>query len=222
MKITRTRRLSLWLATMAMLGLVFLTFAGAQAADSLAEAAVTSDIKSLTTGDIERGDYNEWLPVLMDLRWSAVQVTNSLALILLVGGSLMVYLLLSKSVTRDFERADLGHYWLSVLTRYIYWSLLSGLVLIASAMVLNWWFGNIQSPSLGGVIRIGIGIVMSLIFLVMVIAPFGKLRKSLEQSDWEGARRALVGCRWLILAFVICGIVLAAISSLSIDPVSFE
>ncbi|MDI9409548.1 MAG: hypothetical protein QM523_09935 [Candidatus Pacebacteria bacterium] len=192
------------------------------AVESIAAATASSDVKSLTTGDIAIPDTEDWYAIMLDLRWPALQVAHSLSLLILVGGAVMIFFLLSPAVTRNFERAELGQYWLAVLSRHIFWTLGSGLILLTSTLIEFYWSGGMIAPSLGGMVSTGMAILMGIVFLLMVVIPFGKLRRALQASNWLVAHRCLTVCRLMIFVFMILGLAMAGVSSLTVDPISFE
>lgn len=92
-------------------------------------------------------------------------------------------------------------------------------VWIAIALVLGSGLHMMMAMGAGGALpyvhaMAGVGVVMMLIFGHVFFAPFGRLKRSVAQQDWDRAARALGQIRRLVGVNLVLGLLTIAIGTL--------
>jgi uncharacterized membrane protein len=119
-----------------------------------------------------------------------------LSAVIWVGGMFVAYMAVRPAVVEVLlEPAQRLKLWAAIFTRFFKW------VWAAIALILGSGFFMIGQMSAipGSVMTMAaIGIVMSMIFMHVYFAPFGRLKRAVAAEDWKAGGAALNQIRMLI------------------------
>ena len=119
-----------------------------------------------------------------------------LAAVIWVGGMFLAYMAVRPAVVETLAEPPLRlKLWTAIFTRFFKW------VWAAVAIVLGSGFymiGQMTAMPRSVMIMAGVGIVMSMIFMHVYFAPFGRLKRAVAAEDWKAGGAALNQIRILV------------------------
>ena len=135
-----------------------------------------------------------------------------LAAVIWVGGMFLAYMAVRPAVVETLAEPPLRlRLWTAIFTRFFKW------VWAAVAIVLGSGFymiGEMTAMPRSVMIMAGVGIVMSMIFMHVYFAPFGRLKRAVAAEDWKAGGAALNQIRILVGINLALGLINVAVAVL--------
>ena len=134
-----------------------------------------------------------------------------LSAVIWVGGMFVAYMAVRPAVVEVLEPPQRLKLWAAIFERFFKW------VWAAVALILGSGFFMIGQMSAipGSVMTMAaIGIVMSMIFVHVYFAPFGRLKRAVAAQDWPAGGAALNQIRILVGVNLALGLVKVAVAVL--------
>lgn len=125
-----------------------------------------------------------------------------------VGGMFVAYLAVRPAAAEALEPPQRLRLWAGIFARFFRW------VWLAVVLILGTGFSMMgrMAPVPGYVITMAsIGILMSAIFMHLYFAPYGRLKRAVEQQDWKAGGAALNQIRVLVGLNLALGLVNVAV-----------
>jgi uncharacterized membrane protein len=140
-------------------------------------------------------------------------IVHVLAAVIWVGGMFFAYLVLRRAArTIDpHVRLDL---WGQVFHQFFPWVWASIVALLASGYGMVFLaLGGFAGAGLHVHIMQATGLLMMALFLHLYFAPWKRMRRALDQHDYQAASRQLTQIRWIVAANLALGLLTAAIGA---------
>ncbi len=143
----------------------------------------------------------------MDYSFAALIGLHTLAAVVWVGGMFFAHLILRPSVT-DMNPSLRLQLWRHVLPRFFTWVAIAIVVLLATGygVLLTGYRGGIFGGNLHIDLMQIIGAVMIVLFLFVVVGPFGSLKRALDRNDMAAAITAQGRIRHIVVINLILGL----------------
>jgi len=128
-----------------------------------------------------------------------------------VGGMFVAYLAVRPAAVEALEPPQRLKLWAGIFTRFFRW------VWVAVILILGTGFsmmGRMPSVPVYVIVMACIGVVMSGIFMHVYFAPFGRLKRAVQDEDWKAGGAALGQIRMLVGVNLALGLLNVAIGVL--------
>ena len=127
-----------------------------------------------------------------------------------VGGMFLAYMCVrpAAAILEPPQRLKL---WAGIFQRFFPWVWAAVIVILASGFTMMGEMGAVPHYVLA---MAAIGIVMTMIFLHVYFAPFGRLRRAVAAEDWKAGGAALNQIRVLVGLNLALGLVNIAVATL--------
>jgi len=128
-----------------------------------------------------------------------------------VGGMFVAYLAVRPAAVEALEPPQRLKLWAGIFARFFRW------VWVAVILILGTGFSMMgRMPSVPGyvIVMAGVGVVMSGIFMHVYFAPFGRLKRAVQDEDWKAGGAALGQIRTLVGINLALGLLNVAIGVL--------
>ena len=136
-----------------------------------------------------------------------------LAAVFWVGGMAFAYTIL-RPAAGPLEPPVRLSLWRRVFASFLPWVGVSIVVLLASGFWMIFiLFGGLANLPLYVNLMLGIGIVMMLIYLHLLFAPWKRLRRAVDAAAWPEAGKALSQIRQLVGVNTVLGVIVLVIGS---------
>lgn len=139
-----------------------------------------------------------------------------LGVVVWVGGMFFAYMALRPAAAQLLEPPARLRLWNGTFARFFPWVWVSVALILASGFHLVALLGGFAALRLHVHLMLGLGILMTTIFLVVVFVPYRLLSRSVAAEDWKAAGGALAQIRRLVginLAFGLVTIAVATVGS---------
>jgi uncharacterized membrane protein len=134
-----------------------------------------------------------------------------LAVVFWVGGMAFAYTIL-RPAAGPLEPPVRLSLWRRVFASFLPWVGLSIVVLLATGFWMIFiLFGSMAAVPLYVNLMLGIGLLMMLIYLHLLFAPYKRLRRAVDAGTWPEAGKALHQIRMLVGINTILGVIVIAI-----------
>lgn len=130
-----------------------------------------------------------------------------------VGGMFFAYVCLRPVAAAQLDPPLRLRLWLGVFGRFFPWAWLCVGLLLASGLAMLLAVGMKSAP-LHWHLMFGIGLVMMLIFLHVFFAPYRRLGRAVDASDWAAGGAALSAIRRLVGTNTLLGLANIAMATL--------
>ena len=134
-----------------------------------------------------------------------------LSAVIWVGGMFVAYMAVRPAAVEVLEGPMRLKLWTAIFTRFFKW------VWAAVALILGSGFymiGQMSAIPHSVMAMAAIGIVMSMIFMHVYFAPFGRLKRAVAAEDWKSGGAALNQIRMLIGVNLALGLINVAVAVL--------
>lgn len=139
-------------------------------------------------------------------------VAHALAALFWVGGMFFAYVVLRPAATVLDPRAR-AQLWGAVLSRFFPWVWLAIGVLLASGLwMLIKSFGGFGEAPVHVLIMFGVGLLMMLIFGHVYAGPYRRLRRAVDDANWEAAAERLNQIRGLFRVNLVLGVLVVIVA----------
>jgi len=128
-----------------------------------------------------------------------------------VGGMFVAYLAVRPAAVEALEPPQRLKLWAGIFARFFRW------VWVAVILILGTGFsmmGRMPSVPVYVIVMACIGVVMSGIFMHVYFAPFGRLKRAVQDEDWKAGGAALGQIRMLVGVNLALGLLNVAIGVL--------
>jgi len=131
-----------------------------------------------------------------------------------VGGMFFAFMVLRPVAAEVLEPPQRLTLWSQVFTGFFPWVWFAVITLLLSGYgMLFKFFGSMAGAPLYVHIMQGIGLVMMLIFGHIFFAPYRKLKRAVQEQDWQTGGKQLAHIRHLVGANLTLGLVTVAIAA---------
>jgi len=143
----------------------------------------------------------------MDYSFAALIGLHTLAAVVWVGGMFFAHVVLRPSVT-DMSPTLRLQLWRHVLPRFFKWVAISIVVLLVTGygVLLTGYRGGISGGNLHIDVMQIIGAIMIVLFLFLVLGPYGSLKRALERNDTAAAITAQGRIRQIVVVNLMLGL----------------
>jgi uncharacterized membrane protein len=135
-----------------------------------------------------------------------LNLLHILATVVWVGGMFFAHQCLRPVVLVQLEPPQRLRLWNGVFGRFFPWVWLSLVVLIATGQILVVGMGGMAAVPYPAHIMVGIGYLMSAIFMYIYFGPYARLRKAVAAENWPAGGQALNLIRQLVGTNLILGL----------------
>jgi uncharacterized membrane protein len=103
--------------------------------------------------------------------------------------------------------------WRETLRRFFFWVWVSVAAILGSGLWMIVLFGGFSAVGMHVHLMFALGVIMMGIFGHVYFAPYGRLARFVEQSDWQAAGAALAQIRKLVAVNLTLGIATVAVGT---------
>ncbi len=135
-----------------------------------------------------------------------LNLLHILATVIWVGGMFFAHQCLRPVVLAQLEPPQRLRLWNGVFGRFFPWVWLSLVVLIATGQILVVGMGGMAAVPYPAHIMVGIGYLMSAIFMYIYFGPYARLRKAVAAENWPAGGQSLNLIRQLVGTNLILGL----------------
>jgi uncharacterized membrane protein len=128
-----------------------------------------------------------------------------------VGGMFVAYLAVRPAAVEALEPPQRLRLWAGIFARFFRWVWLAVVLILATGFSM---MGQMQSVPTYVQAMAGIGVLMSMIFLHVYFAPFGRLKRAVQHEDWKAGAAALGQIRVLVGINLALGLINIAVAML--------
>jgi uncharacterized membrane protein len=138
-------------------------------------------------------------------------IVHILAAVVWVGGMFFAHQVL-RPAAAGLEPAPRLALWSRVLGRFFAWVFAAIVLLLASGFALvSGVYGGFRGSGLYIQLMMGLGIIMTLIFLHLYFAPWRRFRAAVAHQDWAEGGRQLAQIRTIVTINLVLGLIVVAI-----------
>jgi uncharacterized membrane protein len=112
-----------------------------------------------------------------------------------IGGMFLAYVAVRPAALEVLEPPQRLRLWTGIFQRFFPWVWAAVVLILGSGFVM---LGQMAAVPAYVIVMTVIGIVMSMIFLHIFFAPFGRLRRAVAAEDWKTGAGALNQIRLLV------------------------
>ena len=128
-----------------------------------------------------------------------------------VGGMFVAYLAVRPAAVEALEPPQRLRLWAGIFARFFRWVWLAVILILATGFSM---MGQMQSVPTYVQAMAGIGVLMSMIFMHVYFAPFGRLKRAVQHEDWKAGAAALGQIRVLVGINLALGLINIAVAML--------
>jgi uncharacterized membrane protein len=128
-----------------------------------------------------------------------------------IGGMFLAYVVVRPTAVEVLEPPQRLRLWTGIFRRFFPWVWAAVVLILGSGFRM---VGEMAAVPKYVVVMAAIGIVMSMIFLHIYFAPFGKLKRAVAAEDWKQGGAALNQIRVLIATNLTLGLINIAVAVL--------
>jgi uncharacterized membrane protein len=128
-----------------------------------------------------------------------------------VGGMFLAYTAVRPAAAQALEPPQRLRLWTGIFMRFFPWVWAAVVLILGSGFFM---MGQISPAPAYVMVMATVGIVMSMIFLHIYFAPFGRLKRAVAAEDWKAGAAALNQIRMLVGVNLALGVVNVAVALL--------
>jgi uncharacterized membrane protein len=128
-----------------------------------------------------------------------------------IGGMFLAYVAVRPAAAEVLEPSQRLRLWTGIFRRFFPWVWAAVIVILGSGFLMIGQMGTMPSYV---IVMTVIGIAMSMIFLHLYFAPFGRLKRAVAAEDWKAGGAALNQIRTLVAANLTLGLINVAVGVL--------
>ena len=128
-----------------------------------------------------------------------------------IGGMFIAYLAVRPAAAEALEPPQRLKLWAGIFTRFFRWVWAAVILILGTGFSM---MGQMQPVRAYVIVMAVIGVLMSAIFMHVYFAPFGRLKRAVQNEDWKAGGAALNQIRILVginLALGLINIVVAVL-----------
>jgi uncharacterized membrane protein len=128
-----------------------------------------------------------------------------------IGGMFLAYVAVRPAAAEVLEPPQRLRLWTGIFRRFFPWVWAAVIVILGSGFLMIGQMGTVPSYV---IVMTVIGIAMSMIFLHLYFAPFGRLKRAVAAEDWKAGGAALNQIRMLVATNLTLGLINVAVGVL--------
>lgn len=128
-----------------------------------------------------------------------------------VGGMFLAYMAVRPAVAEVLEPPLRLRLWAGIFRRFFPWVWAAVIFILGSGFAM---IGQMPAVPPYVIVMTVIGVVMSMIFMHIYFAPFGRLKRAVAAEDWKSGGPALNQIRMLVGVNLVLGLVNIAVAVL--------
>ncbi|MEA3152642.1 MAG: hypothetical protein QOK44_231 [Betaproteobacteria bacterium] len=128
-----------------------------------------------------------------------------------IGGMFLAYVAVRPAAVEVLEPPQRLRLWTGIFRRFFPWVWAAVIVILGSGFLMIGQMGTVPSYV---IVMTVIGIAMSMIFLHLYFAPFGRLKRAVAAEDWKAGGAALNQIRMLVATNLTLGLINVAVGVL--------
>jgi uncharacterized membrane protein len=128
-----------------------------------------------------------------------------------VGGMFLAYVAVRPAALEVLEGPQRLRLWAAIFKRFFPWVWLAVVLIIGSGFAM---IGQLARVPAYVMVMTAIGLIMTMIFLHIYFAPFGRLKRAVAASDWQAGGAALNQIRLLVGVNLALGLINIAVAVL--------
>ena len=128
-----------------------------------------------------------------------------------VGGMFLAYVAVRPAALEVLEGPQRLRLWAAIFKRFFMWVWIAVILIIGSGFVM---IGQLARVPAYVMVMTAIGLIMTMIFLHIYFAPFGRLKRAVAASDWQAGGAALNQIRVLVGINLALGLINIAVAVL--------
>ena len=128
-----------------------------------------------------------------------------------IGGMFLAYVAVRPAAVEVLEPPQRLRLWTGIFRRFFPWVWAAVVLILGSGFMMMGQMGAVRAYV---IVMTVIGIVMSVIFLHIYFAPFGRLKRAVAAEDWKAAGAALNQIRVLVGTNLALGLINIAVGVL--------
>jgi uncharacterized membrane protein len=134
-----------------------------------------------------------------------------ISVVVWVGGMFLAYVCVRPTAAEVLEPPQRLRLWEGVFRRFFPWVWAAVILILGSGFYM---MGQMAPVRMYVMVMAAIGVVMSMIFMHIYFAPFGRLKRGVAAQDWKGAGAALGQIRMLVGVNLALGLLNVAVAVL--------
>ena len=134
-----------------------------------------------------------------------------ISVVIWVGGMFLAYVAVRPAAAEVLEPAQRLRLWTGIFRRFFPWVWASVVLILGSGFAI---IGQMAAVPVYVLVMTVIGVVMSMIFMHVYFAPFGRLKRAVAAADWKGGGAALNQIRVLVGTNLALGLLNIAVAIL--------
>lgn len=128
-----------------------------------------------------------------------------------IGGMFLAYMVVRPAAAEVLEPPQRLKLWTGIFRRFFPWVWAAVALILGSGFVMMGQMGAVPAYV---VAMTAIGVVMSMIFMHIYFAPFGRLKRAVAAEDWKAGGAALNQIRILVATNLGLGLINIAVAIL--------
>jgi uncharacterized membrane protein len=128
-----------------------------------------------------------------------------------IGGMFLAYVAVRPAAVEVLEPPQRLRLWTGIFRRFFPWVWAAVLLILGSGFMMMGQMGAVRAYV---IVMTAIGIIMSVIFLHIYFAPFGRLKRAVAGEDWKAGGAALNQIRVLVGTNLALGLINIAVGVL--------
>ena len=128
-----------------------------------------------------------------------------------VGGMFFAYVCVRPAAVEALEPPQRLKLWTGIFRRFFPWVWGAVVLILLTGFVI---MGELAAVPVYVIVMALIGVVMSMIFMHVYFAPFGRLKRAVAAEDWKAGGAALNQIRILVGANLVLGLANIAVAML--------
>jgi uncharacterized membrane protein len=134
-----------------------------------------------------------------------------ISVVVWVGGMFLAYMAVRPAAAAALEPPLRLKLWTGLFTRFFPWVWAAVVLILGSGFYA---MGQMTATPLYVMVMAAVGVVMSMIFLHIYFAPFGRLKRAVAAEDWKSGGAALGQIRMLVGLNLVLGLLNVAVAIL--------
>lgn len=134
-----------------------------------------------------------------------------LSVVVWVGGMFLAYVVVRPTVAQVLEPPLRLRLWAGIFQRFFPWVWAAVILILGSGFALMGQMGKVPHYVLTMTV---IGVIMSMIFMHLYFAPFGRLKRAVAAEDWKAGGAALNQIRMMVGINLALGLINIAVAML--------
>ena len=128
-----------------------------------------------------------------------------------IGGMFLAYMAVRPAALEVLDPPQRLRLWVGIFRRFFPWVWAAVVVILGTGFAM---MGEMAKVPVYVVVMTAVGVVMSMIFLHIYFAPFGRLKRGVAAEDWKAAGAALNQIRMLVGVNLTLGLINVAVAVL--------